>query len=118
MQQPHLMQYENCRYSSSWWIDCQNSPVGCCCSATSSRMMNGFAATCASNIGTRSGTRSRMVLKFGSGATVTRLVPSSDTCVLQASRGRPLMNMPQDPQTPMRQDDRHASEGDRVSLMT
>ena len=27
------------------------------------------------------------------------------------------MNMPQDPQTPMRHDDRHASVGDSVSLM-
>ncbi len=57
------------------------------------------------------------MLKFGSGARVTRVVPSSDTCVLHASRGLPLMNMPQDPQTPIRHDDRHASVGDSVSLM-
>jgi len=81
-------------------------------------MMCGIRAACASNIGRKSGTRSRMMSKFGSGATVTSWVPSSVICVLQASRGCPLMNMPHDPHTPMRQDERQASVAERVSLMT
>ena len=52
-----------------------------------------------------------MMAKFGSGATVTWSVASSVTWVLQARRGWPLMNIPHDPQTPMRHDERQASEG-------
>ncbi len=58
-----------------------------------------------------------MMLKLGSGATVTSDPPSSATWVLQASLGLPLMNMPHDPHTPMRHDERHASVGDSFSLM-
>ena len=56
--------------------------------------------------------------KLGSGATTTVDEPSSETCVLQASRGRPLMNMPHEPQMPMRQEDRQASVGSTSSLIT
>ncbi len=59
-----------------------------------------------------------MIAKFGSGATVTSEVPSSVICVLHASRGCPLMNMPQDPHTPMRQDERQARVAELVSLIT
>ncbi len=58
-----------------------------------------------------------MISKLGSGATVTIDVPSSAICVLQARRGWPLMNIPHEPHTPMRHDDRQASPGDRVSLI-
>ncbi len=58
-----------------------------------------------------------MMSKLGSGATVTSEPPSSEIWVLQASRGLPLMNIPQEPQTPIRQDDLHASVGDSFSLM-
>ncbi len=56
------------------------------------------------------------MLKFGSGASVITLVSNSEICVLQASRGRPLMNMPHDPQTPIRHEDRQASVGEWASL--
>ncbi len=58
-----------------------------------------------------------MMSKFGSGATVTSDASSSETWVLQASRGRPLMNMPHDPHTPMRQEDLHARVGEWLSLI-
>ena len=56
--------------------------------------------------------------KFGSGATVTTGPPSSETCVLQASRGLASMSIPHDPQTPMRHDDRQARVGDSFSLIS
>ena len=51
------------------------------------------------------------------GATATSEDSSSDTCVLHASRGRPLMNMPHEPHTPMRHDDRQARVGAGPSLI-
>jgi len=69
------------------------------------------------NIGWRSGTRSRMMAKLGSGATATVSAPSSAIWVLHASRGEPLMSMPHDPHTPMRHDARQANEGAWTSLI-
>ncbi len=42
--------------------------------------------------------------------------PSSLICVLQASRGRPLISIPHEPQIPIRQDERQASDGALTSF--
>jgi hypothetical protein len=46
-----------------------------------------------------------MMSKLGSGFTVTTFECRCTIWLLQASLGNPLMNMPQDPQIPMRHDD-------------
>ena len=54
--------------------------------------------------------------KLGSGPTATTSLSSSAICVLQASRGRPLMSIPHEPQMPMRHDERQARLGAHSSF--